>query len=99
MQLNLSCNSLEALPDSIGQLQVRARPSSQPICCQQLDFTSITTSVPPLIRAKQMLCELDVSFNKLQSLPASIGKLQRLLSLTASYNQLVDVGSGVRVQG
>lgn len=46
-----------------------------------------------------MLCELDVSFNKLQSLPASLGKLQRLVSFKASYNQLVDVGPGVRVEG
>ncbi len=44
----------------------------------------------------QMLLELDISYNKLQGLPASLSKLQHLTCLRASYNQLTAVGPEVR---
>lgn len=45
----------------------------------------------------QTLLELDVSYNKLQWLPAEIGRLSLLVCLRASYNQLAGISPEVRL--
>ena len=44
----------------------------------------------------QTLQELDVSYNKLQWLPAEVGRLSHLVCLRASYNQLAEISPEVR---
>jgi Leucine-rich repeat (LRR) protein len=49
------------------------------------------------IDATQALTDLDVSYNKLQKLPSSLGKLTRLSTFKASFNQISGLGPEVRL--
>ena len=42
--------------------------------------------------------ELDVSYNRLQHLPDSLGRLKHLTCLRASYNQLGEIGNEVSAE-
>ena len=83
----------DVIPSFIGlnvELHVTPRESrniihAPPPCSA---CTDLLWGKPLSLLPLQSLQELDVSYNRLQQLPESLGRLQNLYCLRASYNQL-----------
>ncbi|GLJ38796.1 hypothetical protein SUGI_0790870, partial [Cryptomeria japonica] len=79
LSLNISCDQLKTLPESMGDL---SSLTSLTIPCNQLK------TLPESIGDLSSLTSLTIACSELKTLPQSMGDLSSLTSLTVSCNQL-----------
>lgn len=100
-KLNLECNLIESLPFEISELNFlteidlnRNKFTDLPkevFACQSLECVNLNSNLIRNISevySSETLKSLDLSSNKLETIPRSINKLDRLMSLDLSHNKL-----------